>query len=76
MDAHITRQLGVEGGGEQRPLPDRDDPTGGRLGPENLLHAVIAIGDVTSQVAQKELAAGPRTAVPSGRTDSIWWTAC
>jgi hypothetical protein len=32
------------------------------LGPENLLHAVIAIGDVMTQVAQKELPAGPRTA--------------
>jgi hypothetical protein len=32
------------------------------LGPENLLHAVIAIGDVATQIMQKELPAGPRCA--------------
>jgi hypothetical protein len=32
------------------------------LGAENLLHAVIALGDVAIQVAQRDQPAGPRTA--------------
>lgn len=32
------------------------------LGAENLLHAVIALGDVAIQVAQRDLGPGPRTA--------------
>ena len=32
VDARVAGQLGVEGGGEQRPLPDGDDPTGGGIG--------------------------------------------
>ncbi len=32
MDAVVAGDLGVEGGGQQRPLPDRDDPAGRRAG--------------------------------------------
>jgi hypothetical protein len=44
------------------------------LGPENLLHAVIAIGDVTAQVAQKELAAGARTAELVSSLARVSWS--
>src|SRR3954454_19928116 len=32
MDAAVAIHLRVEGGRHQRPLPDRDDPTGGPVG--------------------------------------------
>ncbi len=44
------------------------------LGPENLLHAVIAIGDVAAQVAQKELPAGPRTAELVSSLARVSWS--
>jgi len=46
------------------------------LGAENLLHAMIAIGDVTAQVVNKELPAGPRThELVSSLVRTSWTTA-
>ena len=36
MNTQIRRELGVERGGERRTLADRDDPTGARLGSDDL----------------------------------------
>ena len=35
MDTPVRGQLGVEGCGQQRPLPHRDDPTGALLGAQD-----------------------------------------
>jgi hypothetical protein len=43
------------------------------LGPENLLHAVIAIGDVAAQTIHKELAPGPRTAELASSWARVSW---
>ena len=46
------------------------------LGPENLLHAVTAIGDVAIQIVQRDLGAGMRTAeVVSSWARVSWSTA-
>jgi hypothetical protein len=43
------------------------------LGPENLLHAVIAIGDVAAQTIHKELPHGPRTAELASSWARVSW---
>ncbi len=46
------------------------------LGPENLLHAVTAIGDVASQIVQRDLGPGLRTAeIVSSWARVSWSTA-
>jgi len=44
------------------------------LGPENLLHAVIAIGDVVAQVIHKEQPPGARTAELASSWARVSWT--
>jgi hypothetical protein len=44
------------------------------LGPENLLHAVIAVGDVTQQVLAKEQPPGARTAELASAWARVSWT--
>lgn len=43
------------------------------LGPENLLHAVIAIGDVAAQTIHRELPAGSRTAEIASSWARVSW---
>lgn len=43
------------------------------LGPENLLHAVIAVGDVTAQVLHKEQPPGARTAELASAWARVSW---
>ena len=44
------------------------------VGPESLLHVVIAIGDVVAQVAQQQLDAGARTAEVVSSLARVTWT--
>jgi hypothetical protein len=67
LEQVIDHQLGFLATGDSAPVRGflrsyRAMRAADGLGPENLLHAVIAIGDVVTQVVQSEMSTGQRTA--------------
>jgi hypothetical protein len=58
VNTQVRRELGVKRGGERRTLADRDDPTGARLGPDDLDARASLLDPRRADEHRAELGAG------------------